>query len=68
MPEVFCIAVVGHEVTSKDAPEPAEYSLAATFESEGATVPVYNPIKAAVEAHITALRARAEAEVTVGEG
>ena len=67
LPEVFCIAVVAHRVgAKKDADEPAEYSLAVTLESEGATVNVYEPIRVALEQHVRIQPIEVEQQIEIG--
>jgi hypothetical protein len=64
LPEVFCIAVVSHQIDAKkDADEPAEYSLAVTFESEGATIRVYEPIRVALEQRVNISQVQQETEI-----
>jgi hypothetical protein len=49
LPDHFCIAVVGHEGWSKDPDSSARYALAVTFEVVGQELPIYEPLKVAIE-------------------
>ena len=58
LPENFCIAVVGHEGWSHDPDSTARYVLAVSFEILGKEIPIYDPLKVALEE----LQAEIEAE------
>lgn len=59
----FCIAVRGHRGWSQDPDSTARYSLVVTLDVVGEEVPIYEPVRVAVEA----LQVEAEAEVEVEE-
>ncbi|MBX3359826.1 MAG: S8 family peptidase [Phycisphaeraceae bacterium] len=49
LPEHFCIAVVGHEGWNHDPDATAKYCLAVTLEIQGQEIPIYDPLRVAVE-------------------
>lgn len=49
LPEHFCIAVVGHEGWNHDPDAEAAYALAVTLEIQGQEIPIYEPLRVAVE-------------------
>lgn len=49
LPEHFCIAVVGHEGWNHDPDATAQYCLAVTLEIQGQEIPIYDPLRVAVE-------------------
>jgi hypothetical protein len=49
LPEHFCIAVVGHEGWSHDPDATAKYCLAVTLEIKGQEIPIYDPLRIAIE-------------------
>lgn len=57
----FCIAVRGHRGWSQDPDSTARYSLVVTLDVVGEEIPIYEPVRVAVEA----LQVEAEAEVEV---
>jgi hypothetical protein len=59
LPEDFCIAVRGHKGWSKDPDNTANYTLAVTFEIVGREIPIYDPLRIAVQ--------ELQAELGVGE-
>lgn len=67
LPNHFCIAVVGHQGWSRDPDSVARYALAVTFEVIGQELPIYEPLKVAIEELETELGIKinqeAEAEI-----
>jgi hypothetical protein len=61
LPDHFCIAVVGHQGWSRDPDATARYTLAVSFEIQGQEIPIYDPLRVAVQE----LQAELEAEVEV---
>ena len=59
----FCIAVRGHRGWSKDPDSTARYSLVVTLDVVGEEIPIYEPVRVAVEA----LQVEVEPEVEVEE-
>lgn len=49
LPDDFCIAVVGHAGWSHDPDSSARYALAVSFEVLGQEMPIYDPVRVAVE-------------------
>jgi len=49
LPESFCISVVGHEGWSHDPDSTAIYALAVSFEIVGQEIPIYEPLRVAVQ-------------------
>ncbi|CAN5407337.1 hypothetical protein BH09SUM1_BH09SUM1_11950 [soil metagenome] len=49
LPEHFCLAVVGHEGWNHDPDAGAKYCLAVTLEIQGQEIPIYDPLRVAVE-------------------
>lgn len=60
----FCIAVLGHRGWSQDPDSTARYSLVVTLDVVGNEIPIYEPVRVAVET----LQVEAEADVEVEEG
>jgi hypothetical protein len=48
LPDMFCLAVVGHEGWIRDPDDRAKYALAVTFEAVNRDVLVYEPIRNAI--------------------
>jgi len=61
----FCIAVRGHRGWSQDPDSTARYSLVVTLDVVGEEIPIYEPVRVAIEA--LQVEAEAEAEVEVEE-
>jgi hypothetical protein len=59
LPEDFCIAVRGHKGWSQDPDNTASYTLAATFEIVGKEIPIYVPLRIAIQ--------ELQAELGIGE-
>lgn len=59
LPDSFCIAVRGHQGWSRDPDSAARYSLVVTLDVVGQEVPIYEPVRLAVEA----LRVETEVEI-----
>ena len=60
----FCIAVVGHDGWSHDPDSTARYALTVSFEILDKEIPIYDPLRVAVQE----LQAEIEAEaITVAE-
>lgn len=64
LPEHFCIAVVGHEGWNHDPDATAQYCLAVTLEIQGQEIPIYDPLRVAVEA-LEAEIGEVEVEATI---
>ena len=62
LPDDFCIAVVGHAGWSHDPDSSARYALAVSFEVLGQEIPIYEPVRVAVEQLWSQIEAEAEAE------
>jgi len=61
LPQDFCIAVRGHRGWSRDPESAAAYSLVVTFDIVGQEIPIYEPLRVAVE-ELQAELAEVEAE------
>jgi hypothetical protein len=64
LPEDFCIAVRGHRGWSQDPEAAARYCLVVSFEIIGKEIPIYEPLRVAVQ-QLQAEVAEVEAEVEV---
>ena len=64
LPESFCIAVVGHQGWSRDPDATAQYCLAVTLEIQGQEIPIYDPLRVAVQ-ELEAEIGEVEAEATI---
>jgi len=49
LPEHFCIAVVGHEGWNHDPDATAQYCLAVSLEIQGQEIPIYDPLRVAIQ-------------------
>ena len=65
LPEDFCVAVRGHRGWSKDPEGIATYTLAVTFEILGQEIPIYDPLRIAVQELQTQLEAEMEDEAEI---
>jgi hypothetical protein len=65
LPSYFCIAVVGHQGWSRDPDSSARYALAVTIDVLGHELPIYEPLRAAVEELEAEIAQEVEVEVAV---
>lgn len=64
LPDDFCIAVVGHAGWSHDPDSSSRYALAVSFEVLGEEMPIYEPVRVAVEQLQSEIEAEAEVETS----
>jgi hypothetical protein len=65
LPPQFCIAVVGHQGWSRDPDSSARYALAVTIDVLGQELPIYEPLRAAVEELEAEIAQEVEVEVAI---
>lgn len=66
LPKDFCIAVRGHKGWSHDPEAAARYCVAVSFEIVGQEIPIYDPLRVAVQelqAEVAEVEAEAEVEI-----
>jgi hypothetical protein len=66
LPENFCIAVVGHKGWSRDPDSTARYALTVSFEIVGQEIPIYEPLRLAVDELQAVIEATIEMNLKVG--